>query len=134
MYPQMRQQAGWDPAHAEHTGHASFPGLFTGTVASASGVPTVPRFARVPGQRQGVLIGGRAFTSSVAKNWTSERTVDSLYSSVWADTLSFQCLLRMLDANDSVATFYRALPPLMQELQGGGSGIAAGAAGRWGTS
>ncbi|KAJ7795494.1 hypothetical protein B0H14DRAFT_2620913 [Mycena olivaceomarginata] len=23
MYPQMRQQAGWDPAHAEHTGHPS---------------------------------------------------------------------------------------------------------------
>ncbi|KAJ7858897.1 hypothetical protein B0H13DRAFT_1901668 [Mycena leptocephala] len=23
MYPQMREQAGWDPAHAEHTGHAS---------------------------------------------------------------------------------------------------------------
>ncbi|KAJ7904010.1 hypothetical protein B0H13DRAFT_1881945 [Mycena leptocephala] len=23
MYPQMRQQAGWDPAHVEHTGHTS---------------------------------------------------------------------------------------------------------------
>ncbi|KAJ7937772.1 hypothetical protein B0H13DRAFT_1852070 [Mycena leptocephala] len=70
MYPQMRQQSGWDPAHAEHTGHASvtFTQSFILAPAIISGarcLPTVGRWIHSPQTWVGDQEGGKRIPKPV---------------------------------------------------------------------